>query len=428
MKEKRLKYYLAVLVLLTAVLGFSDDFYDFYKKITSADSNQEEKSGIQNNNNGSGIQNNNTGSGNQFNQNGDGDQSNHIGDTIHDDKTVNYFGVLFEQWKSDLDERDAQIRQQESEIKQLLANKNTADKEKQKLKKQLETLSVEHAEVQALLANPRASYEARIKELEDQIQHLQALKGVFPKETLEQALKALRSGDSKQATALFAEVEAQAEPSIEATAESRYQRGLIARSEIRYGEALAHFERAHQLAPHNMDYHLTYARMLHTLADYGEARRQYQKLLPAQEQTLGAEHRYVATTLNNMGNVYRAQGDYAKALEYYERALAIWGKALGEGHPNVASTLNNMGSVYYSQGEYAKALDYYERVLSIEKKTLGKDHPSYATTLNNMGFVYKAQGEYAKALEFFERALAILKKVLAPAIRTFNRWKAILQS
>ena len=40
------------------------------------------------------------------------------------------------------------------------------------------------------------------------------------------------------------------------------------------------------------------------------------------------------------------QGNNEKALEYYEKALAIDKKTHGEEHPDVATSLNNIGLVY----------------------------------------------------------------------------------
>ena len=64
----------------------------------------------------------------------------------------------------------------------------------------------------------------------------------------------------------------------------------------------------------------------------------------------------MATTYNNMGNVYVSQGQYDKALEMYNKSLKISLAALGEDHPDVATTYN-MGEVYRSQGQYDKALE-----------------------------------------------------------------------
>lgn len=65
-------------------------------------------------------------------------------------------------------------------------------------------------------------------------------------------------------------------------------------------------------------------------------------LLSKGPRTPGEDHPDVATTYNNLGNVYQSQGDYAKALEYHEKALRIRLKVLGDGrgtaraHPGLA--------------------------------------------------------------------------------------------
>ena len=48
------------------------------------------------------------------------------------------------------------------------------------------------------------------------------------------------------------------------------------------------------------------------------------------------DHPDVATSLNNLAELYRTQGDYAKAEPLYKRSLAIREKALGPDHPDVA--------------------------------------------------------------------------------------------
>ncbi len=86
------------------------------------------------------------------------------------------------------------------------------------------------------------------------------------------------------------------------------------------------------------------------------------------------EHPDVATSLNNLAELYRAQGQYANAQPLYQRALAIREKALGPEHPDVAQSLNNLALLYYAQGQYANAEPLFNRALAIWEKALGPEH------------------------------------------------------
>jgi tetratricopeptide (TPR) repeat protein len=63
----------------------------------------------------------------------------------------------------------------------------------------------------------------------------------------------------------------------------------------------------------------------------------------------------VATSLNNLARVYKAQGDYAKAEPLYKRSLAIREKALGPDHPDVATSLENLASLYRASERHTEA-------------------------------------------------------------------------
>ena len=145
---------------------------------------------------------------------------------------------------------------------------------------------------------------------------------------------------------------------------------------------------------------------------YPEALEAYEEALRIERAKLGDDHPDVAMTRNNMGNVYDSQGRYAEALEAYEEALRIRRAVLGDDHPDVAATLNGIGVVYENQGRYAEALEAYEEDLRIQRIALGDDHPDLATTHNNMGIVYNHQGRYAEALEAYEKALRIQRSAL----------------
>jgi len=56
---------------------------------------------------------------------------------------------------------------------------------------------------------------------------------------------------------------------------------------------------------------------------------------------LGPDHPHVATSLNNLAELYRAQGRYGAAEPLYQRALALCERVLGTKHPAVAIVRKN---------------------------------------------------------------------------------------
>ena len=53
----------------------------------------------------------------------------------------------------------------------------------------------------------------------------------------------------------------------------------------------------------------------------------------------------MATSLNNLAGLYRAQGHYTEAEPLFQRSLAIREKALGPEHPHVAQSLENYAAL-----------------------------------------------------------------------------------
>jgi tetratricopeptide (TPR) repeat protein len=147
---------------------------------------------------------------------------------------------------------------------------------------------------------------------------------------------------------------------------------------------------------------------------YTEAIQLAERALVIREKSLGPEHPDVATSLNNLAELYRTKGDYAKAEPLLQRALAIWEKALGPEHPDVANSLNNFALLYYAKGDHAKAEPLFQRALAIREKSLGPEHPNVANSLNSLAGLYYTKGDYAKAEPLLQRALAIREKALGP--------------
>ena len=82
-------------------------------------------------------------------------------------------------------------------------------------------------------------------------------------------------------------------------------------------------------------------------------------------------------------------------------------KALGPDHPNVATSLNNLAELYRTQGQYAQAEPLYKRSLAIVEKALGPNHPNVATSLENLAVLYRVTKREAQASELEKRAKRI---------------------
>ena len=146
--------------------------------------------------------------------------------------------------------------------------------------------------------------------------------------------------------------------------------------------------------------------------DYDRALEYYKKALKIREKVLGKDNPDTASSYNNIGNVYSYKGDNDRALEYYKKPLEIWEEVLGKDHPKTALSNNNIGNVYFYKGDYDRALEYHMKALEIWEEVLGKDHPDTAMCYNNIGNVYSYKGDYDHALEYHMKALEIKEKIL----------------
>ena len=145
---------------------------------------------------------------------------------------------------------------------------------------------------------------------------------------------------------------------------------------------------------------------------YPEAEPLFLQALEIGQRQLGDDHPDVATSLNNLALLYNSQGRYAEAEPLFFQALEIWQRQLGDDHPLVATSLNNLAGLYNSQGRYAEAEPLYLQALEIWQRQLGDDHPSVATSLNNLALLYSSQGRYAEAEPLYLQALEIWQRQL----------------
>ena len=147
---------------------------------------------------------------------------------------------------------------------------------------------------------------------------------------------------------------------------------------------------------------------------YQEALSIYERLATTCSEAYESD---VASTLNNLANLYSDTQRFDQAEEYYLRALEIQ-ERLAKAHPeayeaDVADTLHNLAALYddtqrliESEAYFLRALDIYERLATANPETYEAD---MAMTLNNLANLYSDTQRLNKAEEYYLRSLEIRK-------------------
>ncbi len=81
------------------------------------------------------------------------------------------------------------------------------------------------------------------------------------------------------------------------------------------------------------------------------------------------------------------RGEYDRAVVVGKKALEVAEENVGPNHPDVATSLNNLAELYRTQGQYAQAEPLYKRALAIEEKALGPNHTEHALHLKDVASV-----------------------------------------
>ncbi len=76
----------------------------------------------------------------------------------------------------------------------------------------------------------------------------------------------------------------------------------------------------------------------------------------------------MATSLNNLVELYRVQGRYTEAEPLHKRALATWDKTVGPEHPYVTRVLENYAALLRETGRSAEAQEMDARAEAIRHK------------------------------------------------------------
>jgi len=195
----------------------------------------------------------------------------------------------------------------------------------------------------------------------------------------------------------------------------------------RFEEALWSFREALSVRKHALGpLHPSTARIYNNIGcvhvefnEYREARRAFEAALDIQRNSLchdmdsGPLMFGTATTLCNLGYLYRYRDMYAKAALVLKEAVNLQENVLGRSHSTVLSTLDNLADSCANSGQASDALKYYKMILerfqvggrSGSKKVLRAE----AVLLYKMSRVHRQRNDRESQLDTLKLALRSIR-------------------
>jgi tetratricopeptide (TPR) repeat protein len=134
----------------------------------------------------------------------------------------------------------------------------------------------------------------------------------------------------------------------------------------------------------------------------------------------------------NLAGLARMHGDYKLARQLAEKAERQLRMRLGASHPHAILALNNLAQVYAAQGKHRQAIDAMERVKDLALQVHGERHPFYSGALSNLGVAYFVKHRYDEAEGLLREALMLNERTYGPShsslVRDLNNLAALLDA
>jgi len=142
--------------------------------------------------------------------------------------------------------------------------------------------------------------------------------------------------------------------------------------------------------------------------------RKFDEAIPLAKRALEIRERFlppndpqILTALGNVGDLYNAKGDYNAAKKNFERLLPMQEQQFGATNVKLAPTLDRLAVLYYRERNVGKAEDMYKRALALRESAFGPDHVEVANSLFSLAHLYRLSGKYDLALNAYKRSLPI---------------------
>lgn len=146
---------------------------------------------------------------------------------------------------------------------------------------------------------------------------------------------------------------------------------------------------------------------------FEESSRLFEQALAVYRRSDGPPQ-FIASAMNNLGQVRQAQGRNADAEKLYTDALALQEQQLAPTHVDIATSLANLAHMHQLRGEAPAAERLLRRALSIRTPGYPTNHFIVATTLQNLATAIESQGRLSEAETLLRQALRMRQASQSP--------------
>ncbi|KAL8142111.1 hypothetical protein V2J09_015143 [Rumex salicifolius] len=137
-----------------------------------------------------------------------------------------------------------------------------------------------------------------------------------------------------------------------------------------------------------------------------EAEKLFLSAIEEAKKGFGERDPHVASSYNNLAELYRIRKLYDKAEPLYRQAIDLLKESFGDEDVRVGAALHNLGQFYLVQRKLEEAQACYE----LKGRVLGHGHTDYADTMYHLGTVLYLLGKEKDAEAFIEDSIRILEE------------------
>ncbi|KAI6691445.1 hypothetical protein NL676_028273 [Syzygium grande] len=141
-----------------------------------------------------------------------------------------------------------------------------------------------------------------------------------------------------------------------------------------------------------------------------EAERFFLSALQEAKEGFGERDPHVASSCNNLAELYRVMKAFDKAEPLYLEAVNVLEESFGPQDIRVGVAFHNLGQFYLAQRKLEEAQIHYERALKIKGRVLGYGHPDYADTMYHLAMVLHLQGKQKESEALILDSIRILEE------------------